>query len=294
MLPRSAESQTLLQRGSGCEIDAEPAACIGPRMRHSKATIRQQVCDAAGSEFVTVFGVNCLAGREVKIQPQSGYGDGLSARAFQVHLHAGVLGVPACDVAEGVQIKVCIEFAVDAHEGIAVKGRGHTGGVIIGAQQCGRVFAGAGSVICAEQDMVTGCETLAQTPQQARGVRRIEIADARADVEHEAASSRILQGLNSAEVFGVVRNSRFNSDAGKLRGDGGASFFECRRGDIERAIGDTLLALKSSLEQQAGFSCGTGAEFDESKAAITGRSGEDLRGVFAKDGTLSAGEIVLR
>jgi hypothetical protein len=59
-----------------------------------------------------------------------GDADGLGAGGDEVHLDAGLGGVPDGLMGEAVQIEVGVELTVEADEDVAIEGSGDTGGIV--------------------------------------------------------------------------------------------------------------------------------------------------------------------
>jgi hypothetical protein len=93
------------------QVDPEPLALIGPALRQAKACAFQHRHNPLLREFVTVFGMNCLAARKFnfKIQRLDPYL--LSNQAFEMHLNSRVLRVPTRPVAKELRVEIPAQFA---------------------------------------------------------------------------------------------------------------------------------------------------------------------------------------
>src|SRR6202161_3449483 len=92
-------------------------------------------CDRGGGELVAVFGVDGFTGGEVEgkggARDVHGDVDALVGEGFEVHLDAGLGGVPEDLVAEGFGVEVGAEVAVESGEDVEVEGGCGTGVVVV-------------------------------------------------------------------------------------------------------------------------------------------------------------------
>ena len=96
-------------------------------------------------ELVAVF---CVDGFELgEGDALAGYVDGLGDEAFEVHLDAAFVGVPAGPVDEAVEAEGCVEVAVEAGEDVEVEGCRDACCVVVGGEDGGDGFVGAGSEV---------------------------------------------------------------------------------------------------------------------------------------------------
>ncbi len=135
------------------------------------ARVRRLVRACVG-ELVAVLGVDGFAGEErYAVDPAvEGDVDGLGDEAFEVHLDAALVGVPAGAVGEGVEVEVGVEFAVEAGENVEVEVGGDTSGVVVGSEDGGDGLVGAGGEVGAEEEGVAGLEVGAEAAEDGVGV----------------------------------------------------------------------------------------------------------------------------
>ena len=148
--------------GCGGEGYGEEAVGILPGVGGFEAGAGQEFFYGGGSELVAVFGVDGLALCEGQGEgwPGGVCGDvdALGDCRFEVHLDAGLDVVPEGLLAEGGGVEVGSEIAVETVEDVAVEGGGSAGGVVVGGEEGGLVFVGAGAEIGAKQKNVAGQE----------------------------------------------------------------------------------------------------------------------------------------
>ena len=81
-----------------------------------------------------------LAGRKPDGQADLPDRHALNPRADEVHFDAPKVLIVDGPVLEGTQFEVAVQFVVDAGQQIAVEGRRHTCGIVIGCFQNGPIF----------------------------------------------------------------------------------------------------------------------------------------------------------
>ena len=177
----------------GGERYGEEAVGVLPGMGIAEVGAGQEFLYCGRGELVTVFGVDGFAGGEV--QGESGAGgvggdvDALGGEGFEVHLDAGLGGIPDGNVAEGFCVEVCAEVAVETREDVEVEGGGGAGGVVIGGVEGSGVFAlgfslaEAGGEIGTYEVLVAGEKLGAEVAEDAARVFGRVVADAGAYVE---------------------------------------------------------------------------------------------------------------
>ena len=82
--------------------------------------------------------MNALSISQSDAKIQRRYIHGLGSNAFQVHFHARLLRIPTSDVAEGIQIKVCVQLTIDSSQDILVELGCDILSVVVGRHQNGR------------------------------------------------------------------------------------------------------------------------------------------------------------
>ena len=207
---------------------------------------------------------------------------GLRAGRFEMHLDAGVGGVPDGAVGEAGKIEVCAELAVEAGEDVAVEGGGDSGGIVVGGEQSGDGLPRAGGEVDAEQESVAGVELGAEAGEDSAGLRGGEVADAGADVEGENAG--VGRALNADGVGDVVGDARVDGDAGDAALDGGAGLVEGGGADVDGLVEDVRLPPQRArtarrgprleagegAEEDAGFGGGAGTELGDGDGGVAG------------------------
>ena len=88
-------------------------------------------------------------------------------------------------MAEGAQVEVRAQLAVDARELVEVEGRGHAQRVVVGRFQ----HAARLPQVSAQEQGVSGREHAAQGAQEGARLFGVEVADVRAEKERERARS---------------------------------------------------------------------------------------------------------
>ena len=295
--------QTGAQYGAldgGGEGDGEEGFGVLPGAGGAEAGGGEEVVDPEVGEFVAVFGVNGFAGWEVEGDGWAGGVCGdvdlLWDEGFEVHLYAGVLGVPAGAVGEAGGVEVRAEIAVETGKDVAVEGGGDAGGIVVGGEEGGDGLVGAGGEVRAEEEGVAGAELGAEVAEEIGGLPRGEVADGGADVEGEGEGVAVARvGAGEGEGRGgVVGDLRADGDAGDVRFDAGGGFFEGARGDVDGLVEDASLPADGGREEDAGLAGGAGAELEQGEGVSGGGGGgEDGVGVGGEDGALGAGEVVL-
>ena len=204
-----------------------------------KAGVGEKGLEAGVGELVAVFGVDGFAGGEGDAVVLDA--DGLVDEAFEVHLDAAVDGVPEGAVGEVIEVEVGAEVAVEAGEDVFVEGRGDSGGVIVGGDERGGSFAGAGGEIDAEEERVAGFEVGAEVGEDGDLFLGTEVADAGADVERE---DGVVGRAGDGEGFGGVVGDLWGyGDAGDVGGDGGGGFVEGGGADVDGLVEQALLVV---------------------------------------------------
>jgi hypothetical protein len=84
--------------------------------------------------------------------------DGLGHEGFEVHLDAGLYGVPAGSVTEAGYVEAGLELAVQTIENIEVKGGGDVLRVVIGGEEGLDGLVAVGGEVGAEEEGVAGAE----------------------------------------------------------------------------------------------------------------------------------------
>ena len=60
--------------------------------------------------------------------------DALRSEGFEMHLNAGLNGIPEYFVAEVLRIEVCAEIVVQTSEHVQVERSGNSGSIVVGGQ----------------------------------------------------------------------------------------------------------------------------------------------------------------
>jgi hypothetical protein len=210
-------------------------------------------------ELVAVFGVN---GFELgEWDSLAGDVDDLGDEAFEVHLDAAFVAVPAGAVDEGVEVEVGVEVAVEAAEDVEVEVGGDAGCVVVGGQDGGDGLVGAGGEVGAEEEGVAGLEVGAEAAEDGVGFLRREVADAGADVEGEDASpgvgagGKMLEGVGLGNVVGYLGLDLEAGDVGSEAFGG----FEGGGADVEWLVEEVGLEAGGGLEEEARLGGAAGA-----------------------------------
>ena len=254
--------------------------------------------------------------------------DALGDEGFEVHLDAGLDGVPEDLVAEGISVEVGAKVAVEAGEDVEVEGGGGAGGVVVGGEEGSfgfvRVRLSAGAEVGAEEEGIAGEELGAEVAEDVARVFGGEVADAGADVEGQGAG--VGKPVEGEGLAGVVGYLDADGDTGEVGEDVFAGSGEGGLGDVNGLIDDASLLADGFGEEESGLGGGTGAQLDEGehggggsvggRGSVAGGVGsvggvgpvagsvgcsvdcgggfpEDLRGVEGEDAALGAGGVVL-
>ena len=132
-----------------------------------EAAAGEEVVQGFVGELVGVFGVDGFELGEG--DSLAGYVDGLGDEAFEVHLDAAFVGVPAGAVDEAVEVEVGVKVAVEAGEDVEVEGCGDADCVVVGGEDGGDGLVGAGGEVGAEEEGVAGLEVGAEAMQDGLG-----------------------------------------------------------------------------------------------------------------------------
>jgi len=147
--------------------------------------------------------------------------DALCGKGFEVHLDAGLGGIPASTVAEVFDVEVCAEVAVEAGEDVEVEGSGGSSCVVVGGEQRGNgligVGAAAGCEIGAKKQGVAGEKLSAQVAEDISCVLGGEVADAGTDVERQGAG--VGEAIEGEGLAGVISYLNADGDAGDAADD---------------------------------------------------------------------------
>ena len=138
--------------------------------------------------------MNRLAAAEGDREVESGNGDFLLDQALEVHFDTRFVLVPASAMHEKTRPETRAQLAADAREDVAIEIRCYPGRIVVSGQQRVAIL----DVIYAQQQQIAGGQLGAQAAQQGSGLRRFEVADARSDVQHQAASAGV--GISSSSV----------------------------------------------------------------------------------------------
>ncbi len=235
----------------------------------------EEAGDGRWGELVAVLGVDGLAGGEVEGEGGAGGVGGdvhlLLDQRFEVHLDAGLGDVPAGDVAETGGLEVGVEVAVEAGEDVAVEGGGDSLGVVVGVEEGGDRFVGAGGQVGAEEEGVAGVELGAEVGEDALGFGGGEVADAGADVEGQ---DLVVGGALEGDGVGdVVGDLGVDVDAGDRLLEG-LSLLETAGADVDGLVEDAVLGGGGGSEEDAGLGGGSGSQFGDGDGGV--EVGEDI------------------
>jgi len=264
-----------------------------------KAGRCEEVSDCGGAEFVTILGVDGLSGLELEGEGGAGRVGGdmdvLIREGFEVHLHAGVIGVPKGAMGKAGGVEVGGEVAVEAGEDVAIEFGGDSSGVIVrGEERLDRLVPfplGAGREVSAKKERISGAELGAEVAEEIGGLGGGEVADAGADVEGKDPDA--VRTGKGERLGGVVGDLWLDGDAGDVGLEVGSRLIEGAWGDIYGLVEDASLPLDRGGEEDAGLGGGACAEFKEGEGVAGSGDVEDLVRMLGEDGAFGAGEVVL-
>jgi hypothetical protein len=202
----------------------------------------------------------------------------------QVHLDPAALLVPPRLVAEGLDVEVAVELAVDAGQHVAIEGGGHAGGVVVRGQEHRHRLDQVGG----QEQHVARAQAGADVGEELVGGLAIEVADGAAEKEHDrrplaAAGQR---GVEAGQVLVLDHVDLDAVDAVEVAGARG----EGLRRDVDRAV-QHRLAGGHRGDEAPRLLAAAGAELDDDGRR---RHADRHRvGVAVEDALLGAGEPVL-
>ena len=115
--------------------------------------------------------MNGITGIKIKTVPVNI--NRLFSGADQVHLNTAGNAVVTCKMFKGIEIEVCIQFAVGTLQQVQIESCGHTTGIIVGLMQRFMVFF----PVNANQQATTLPGNLCQAGEKFHRILRIKIAD---------------------------------------------------------------------------------------------------------------------
>ena len=191
------------------------------------------------------------------------------------------------------EVEVGVEVAVEAGEDVEVEGGGDAGCVVVGGEEVGDGFVGAGGEVGAEEESVAGLELGAEVGEDGGGFVGREVADAGADVEGERAS--VAEAIDAGGLGGVVGDLGADGDAGDVvrmfsvaseggcgrRRWAGRGRFACWRTAALRRMPVLVAVPAPSSTMVRGW------------AVLDAALPNDFVGVGGEEGALGAGEVVL-
>src|SRR6185369_6293716 len=207
--------------------------------------------------------MNGLAARKVDVHAERLNINDLRSQAFQVHLDAGLVGIPDSAMLESVEIEVGVQFAIDVHEDVLVEPGGDTLLVVISGEQNVLGLTHVGT----EEQSVAGIQGRSNLPEQRSGVKRFEIADAGTDVEDELPAFNL---FNTCERLGVVEDFRTDFYAGEFLADASYGFVEGRVRDIDRNETAASLDVLQLTEDHKCLGSAACAEFENGQFVAGG------------------------
>src|SRR5215469_2842034 len=196
--------------------------------------------------------MQAFVGRELNIQINGREKYPLSAFALQVNFHARTTLVPQREVAEGVEIKVSVELAIQASQNVLVKRSRYTLRIVVGGNQ----YLWAFGEVRAQQQRITRAERSPNATQHTNGFVQLEVADTRTDIEYEFATGDAAQRLDAA---GVVGDDRIHAELWKTLGELSHGFLQCAGRDVDGVKQRPRLAPHQLFDQDACFAGGAGA-----------------------------------
>lgn len=135
-------------------MNPEPLPWVKPRAFAAKSSIGDHSVHHVHGELRAVFGVNGFALAETYDYVQHLDRHTLLAHAFEVHLDAALLVVPADAVRERAELESGAEFSVDPAKQVLVKRSSHALRIVIGRDQQVEALAHIGAeengIVCRE------------------------------------------------------------------------------------------------------------------------------------------------
>ena len=222
--------------------------------------------------------------------------DTLSGKRFEVHLDAGLRGIPEHLVTEFLHVKIGAKVAVQPGENIQIEGGGSSCGIIVSGQQGSFGLVLTRYKVGAQQQRIAWQQLRAKIAQNlTRGLRR-EVADAGTDVKRQ--SPGVEQAIQWKRFAGVIGHLTTNGDAGNVLEDVLRSLSQGSLRDIDWLINDASLLTNCGGEQNPGLRRRPCTEFDQGKLA--GRSlplrrlSQNFVGVGREDAPFDTGQVVFR
>ena len=140
-----------------------------------------------------------------------------------------------------------------------------------------------------EQNRIPRRAALCEPVQQTLSLFRLEVPNARTDVEHDPAlaGTRLVQ----FEALGVVQHAGGNKHAGNLALDALLSVLQSRWRHIDRLVEDGVLALDRCSQQQSRLVGRAGAELNHPQRISLGGQADDFFGMGGENGALCPGKV---
>ena len=205
----------------------------------------------------------------------------LIAGADQVHFDTAQFGVEEGVVAEGIQVEIAVEFAVDAPQQVQVERRGGAGGIVVGGLKHLLIL----DQIDADQQPPFPAEHVADSAQEALGLGGLEVAYRRTGKEGRP---RVVVGIHGqCERHRVVGADRMHLEVRKGLRQRACRLQQMISGDVHRHVDGRA----QGLQQHADLQAAAAAEFHQQRVAA--EPPRHLGAMFAQDGDLGAGRIVL-
>ena len=145
-----------------CQVHSEPFLAVAPALLQGEATLVQDGFDHGVGVLVAVFGVNAFACLEGQIEVKRRQKGGLIGQALQIDFHSRNAAVPQRNMAEGIQVEIGIQFAVQTGKNILVEGSGDALRVVVGRHQ----DLGTLGEIGAQQQSIARAQCPADTAQK--------------------------------------------------------------------------------------------------------------------------------
>src|SRR5215469_15027391 len=196
--------------------------------------------------------MQAFVGRELNIHINCREKHPLSAFAFQVNFHARTTLVPQRDVAEGVEIKVGVELAIQSSQNVLVKRSRDTLRIVVGRNEDPWAFG----EVRAEQQRIAGAQRSPNATQYTNGFVQFEIADTGPYVQHQLATGDAAERLDAA---GVVGDDRIHAELWETLGELGHGFPQSAARDVDGVKQRSRLALHQFFDQDACLAGGAGA-----------------------------------
>jgi hypothetical protein len=140
-----------------------------------------------------------------------------------MHFNALLDFVPSHFMREGSDVEICVEFAIDSGEQVAVESGRHTENIIVGRQHTRNLFHQIGS----DQQSVAGLEQRRQLDEESGPGASLEVADGASQKQKQhllprpPALPRDSQPFNIRIVYGVNLRQRGKfGGTGSQRGNG--------------------------------------------------------------------------